>query len=98
MRSLHPATGGADDPCRPQREDAPVTTNITAQLKQTFEDMRIAPGFALFSCFVNGKPTAAIVSVYHDEQNGDFSIFPLFVAVTDDMRITDHDGQEPRPL
>ena len=49
--------------------------------------------FALFSCFVNGQPAPAIVAV---NPNGDeYNITPLFVAVTDDMILTDHDGQQP---
>ena len=46
--------------------------------------------FALFSCHVNGQPAAAIVAVTPDGDN--FTITPLFVSVTPDMILTDHDG------
>jgi hypothetical protein len=46
--------------------------------------------FALFSCFVNGEPAAAIVAV---NQDGDgYAITPLFVSVTPSLTLTDHDG------
>lgn len=47
--------------------------------------------FALFSCFVNGAPAAAIVAINQD--GGEYAITPLFVSVTDGMVLTDHDGQ-----
>ncbi|MFM8751317.1 hypothetical protein [Rhabdaerophilum sp.] len=47
--------------------------------------------FALFSCFVDGRPSAAIVAA---EQTGaEYVMSPLFVAVTPDMVLTDHDGR-----
>jgi hypothetical protein len=75
-----------------------MSTNITAAHKEAFE--ALASGrfgnFALFSCFVNGEPATAIVAVGRD---GDmFDIIPLFVSVTPDMRLTDHDGREPEKL
>ena len=74
------------------------TTNITSEVKEAFE--AIASGkhdnFALFSCFLDGKPTSAIVSVVDDGMGGQY-FSPLFVAVTDDIgpRLTDHDGIVP---
>lgn len=71
-------------------------TNITAQHQALFEALTSGQyrNFALFSCFVNGAPGAAIVAV---NRNGeDFLIEPLFVSVTDGMTITDHDGREPK--
>ena len=60
--------------------------------------------FALFSCFVNGVPASAIVAITPpaDEQGG-YLITPLFVTVTPDMVLTDHDGtpaemRHDRPL
>jgi hypothetical protein len=45
---------------------------------------------------VNGEPATAIVAVNWD---GDmYDIIPLFVSVTPDMRLTDHDGREPENL
>lgn len=51
--------------------------------------------FALFSCFLNGEPAAAIVAVTPpDCEAGEYLITPLFVSVTDTMLLTDHDGAE----
>jgi hypothetical protein len=47
--------------------------------------------FALFLCFVNGEPAAAIVAVHQD--GGNYAITPLFVSVTPSLILTDHDGQ-----
>jgi len=47
--------------------------------------------FALFSCFVGGEPASAIVAVNRDGE--DYTITPLFVAVTPGMVLTDHDGR-----
>ncbi|MFN9818544.1 MAG: hypothetical protein ACK56Y_11060 [Pseudanabaena sp.] len=47
--------------------------------------------FALFSCFVDGRPSAAIVAVTRDRE--DYVLSPLFVAVTPEMVLTDHDGR-----
>ena len=70
-------------------------TNITAQHQSAFEALTSGQfdNFALFSCFVNGAPGAAIVAVNQD--GGDYLIEPLFVSVTTGMRVTDHDGREP---
>lgn len=67
-------------------------TNITPEHCRAFEaltnsDMR---NFALFSCFVDGEPTAAIIAVNQD--GDDFVFTPLFVAVTPKMNLTDQDG------
>ena len=45
---------------------------------------------ALFSCFVNGEPAAAIVAINRD--GGNYAIRPLFVSVTPSLTLTDHDG------
>jgi len=71
------------------------TTNITKQLKGVFEAVRDPryTNIALFSCYVNGEATAAIVAVTRDD-NGDYLFTPLFVAVTPGMVLTDHDGKK----
>ena len=46
--------------------------------------------FALFSCFVKGEAAVAIVAV--NEAGGEYAMTPLFVSVTDQMVLTDHDG------
>jgi hypothetical protein len=68
------------------------STNITAHHKELFNALRgpTQQNFALFSCFVNGQPTSAIVIVNDDGYT--FTVVPLFVAITDGMVITDHDG------
>jgi hypothetical protein len=75
-----------------------MTTNITAEHRAAFEalvsdDYR---NFALFSCFVNGEPAAAIVAVNGDGE--DYTITPLFVSVTPALLLTDHDGTRSGPL
>ena len=70
-----------------------MTTNITADHRAAFEALVSGDyaNFALFSCFVNGEPAAAIVAV---NQDGDgYAITPLFVSVTPSLALTDHDGQ-----
>ena len=71
-------------------------TNITEKHRDAFN--AIASGrydnFCLFSCWVNGEPTSAICCVT-EEGNGEISIVPMFVAVTEGMKIIDHDGVEP---
>lgn len=69
-----------------------MTTHITDQHVSAFEALTSGEyrNFALFSCRVNGEPAAAIVAV--NEADGEFQITPLFVSVTPDMELTDHDG------
>lgn len=47
--------------------------------------------FALVSCFVNGEPASAIAVV--EETDGEVIIRPLFVSITDEMKLADHDGR-----
>lgn len=73
-----------------------MTTNITQAHRDAFEALRDGAfdNFALFSCFVDGKPAAAIVAINQDGE--EYNITPLFVSVTDTMALTDHDGQPSR--
>ena len=73
-------------------------TNITAEHRAVFEALTSGrfENFALFSCFVDGEPAAAIVAVNRDGE--DYSISPLFVALTPGMVLTDHDGHPCEPL
>ena len=70
-----------------------MTTNITADHRAAFEALVSGDyaNFALFSCFVNGEPAAAIVAVNRDGDG--YAITPLFVSVTPSLTLTDHDGQ-----
>jgi hypothetical protein len=70
-------------------------TNITAEHRAAFEGLTSGDdaNFALFSCFVNGAPAAAIVAVHQEGDN--YAIRPLFVSVTPSLSLTDHDGQTP---
>ena len=72
-----------------------MSTNITAEHRAAFEALASGAygNFALFSCFVNGAPATAIVAVNQD--GGDYLITPLFVSITENMVLTDHDGREP---
>ena len=69
-----------------------MTTNITADHRAAFEALVSGDyaNFALFSCFVNGEPAAAIVAVNRDGDG--YAITPLFVSVRS-LTLTDHDGQ-----
>ena len=72
-----------------------MSTHISPDHISAFEALtsgRFA-NFALFSCFVNGTPAAAIVSVTRtDDPNSEVQITPLFVSVTEAMMVTDHEG------
>lgn len=72
-----------------------MTTNITSLHQEQFAALRDPSydNFALFSCFVNGKPSTAIVAITSEGE--DFLVQPLFVAVTPDMVLRDHEDQEP---
>jgi hypothetical protein len=72
-----------------------MTTNITPKMQADFNALASGQydNFCLFSCFADGRPTAAICTV---EQKGEERIIkPLFIAVTDDMDLKDHDGTVP---
>jgi len=72
-----------------------MTTNITQAHRDAFEALRdsAVSNFALLSCFVNGEAASAIIAV---NRNGeDYVLTPLFVSVTDAMRLTDHEGRTP---
>ena len=75
-------------------QGAKPQTNITAEHKALFDAVTSGKydNFALFSCFVDGKPTSAIVSVVQDGE--EYNVTPLFVAVTADMVVTDHEGAQ----
>jgi hypothetical protein len=71
-----------------------MTTNITDDHKQAFEALISGQfnNFALFSCFVDGEPSSAIVAVVKEGE--EYTITPLFVAPTQKMILTDHDRLE----
>ena len=71
-------------------------THITPEHRRAFAALTSGDyeNFALFSCTVNGAPASAIVAVCAD--GGERLIHPLFVSVTPDMHLADHDGQAPR--
>lgn len=73
-------------------------TNITAEHRAAFEALTSDgfSNFALFSCFVNGEPAAAIVAINRDGE--EYIISPLFVSVTASLQLTDHDGHPCEPL
>ena len=73
-------------------------TNITAEHRAAFEALVSGDfeNFALFSCFVGGEPAAAIVAVNRD--GDDYTVSPLFVALTPGLILTDHDGRPCAPL
>jgi hypothetical protein len=71
-------------------------TNITPEHIHAFEAITSGryDNIALFSCFVNGHPAAAIVSVIRDGE-GNAQVTPIFVSVTAWTQVTDHDGIAP---
>ena len=73
-----------------------MTTTITADHRAAFEALTSGDyaDFALFSCFVNGEPAAAIIAVNRDGDG--YAFTPLFVSVTPSLTLTDHDGQPAR--
>jgi hypothetical protein len=73
-----------------------ASTNIAVPHHEAFNALTSGKysNFALFSCFVNGEPTSAIVAVTPDGAGG-FDIAPLFVSITPGMALTDHDGNQP---
>ena len=70
-------------------------THITPAHRRAFEALTSGryDNFALMSCTVNGAPASAIVAVTAD--GDDHLVHPLFVSVTPDMHLADHDGQAP---
>ena len=78
-----------------------MTTNITEEHRRVFEALTSGEhdNFALLSCFLGTEPAAAIVTVNRcppAEEGGEpeYVVSPLFVSVTPDMKLTDHDGRE----
>ena len=72
-----------------------MSTNIQPEHISAFEALtsREHGNFALFSCFLDGEPTVAIVAVTPPESDEhEYQITPLFVGVTERMVLVDHDG------
>lgn len=72
-----------------------MSTNITDAHRHAFNALVSGEydNFALFSCFVDGEPAAAITAV--NRVGDEYVLTPLFVSVTPGMALTDHDGREP---
>ena len=72
-------------------------TNITEQHRHAFEALTNGSyeNLALFSCFVNNEPASAIVSIQPPGVDGEdeYVVQPLFVSITSDMILTDHEGR-----
>ena len=78
-----------------------MTINITEEHRRAFKALTSGDydNFALFSCFCNDQPAAAIVAVNEcasvDEgRSPEFHTEPLFVSIVDGLVLTDHDGRE----
>ena len=71
---------------------AQATTNILPSHQKVYKALTSGDyqNFALFSCFIDGRPGCAIVAVNRDGE--EFDIVPLFVSVTPGMSLSDHDG------
>jgi len=75
-------------------------TNITSELRKDFDIVTCGAfreQLALVSCFVDGKPTAAICLTEISVDRETVELTPIFVRVTPDMVITDHDGNPTTP-
>lgn len=73
-----------------------MSTHICPEHISAFEALTSGEhdNFALFSCFLKGEPAVAIVAVTPPlKKGGEYQITPLFVGVTGDMVLTDHEGQ-----
>jgi hypothetical protein len=74
-----------------------MPTNITEEMRAAFNAVTSGrfDNFALFSCFLDGRPTAAITAV--NREGDEYTIKPLFVFVTDEImdRLADHDRRVP---
>ena len=78
-----------------------MTINIIQAHRRAFEALTgdEAGNFCLFSCFVSGRPAAAIAAVTvcpprEESSEPEYVISPLFISITDDMVLTDHDGRQ----
>lgn len=72
-----------------------MNSNIRPEHVSAFEALTSGEhdNFALFSCFLDGEPAVAIVTVTPPEiEDGEYQITPLFVGVTESMVLTDHGG------
>lgn len=72
-----------------------MSTNITKNHVSAFEALTSGTfdNFVLVSCFVDGAPAAAIAAITPPEtDDGEYTITPLFVSLTPEMVVTDHDG------
>ena len=76
----------------------PTQTNITPCHRNAFNALTSGKysNFALYSCFVDGAPAAAIVAINADGE--DYIVQPLFVSVTETMVLTNHEGRMPDSL
>ena len=78
-----------------------MSTHITEEHRHAFEALTSGryDNFALFSCFIDGSPGAAIVAVNprppaEEGAEREYAVQPLFVSVTPAMTLTNHDGAE----
>lgn len=72
-----------------------MSTNIRPEHISAFEALtsREHENFELFSCFLDGEPTVAIVAVTLPESDrNEHQITPRFVGITEGMVLADHDG------
>lgn len=70
-----------------------MTTNITPEMVRNFEALTSGQykNFALFSCFIDGRPGAAIVAITKGEGDS-YTVTPLFITIPEGVVLTDHDG------
>jgi hypothetical protein len=74
-------------------------TNITDEHKAMFKSLlNNEDGWCLLSCFISGAPTAAICRATRNEETDEVLVEPKFIAVSSNMKLTDHDGREPKDV
>ena len=76
-------------------------TNITGEHRNAFEALTSGHygNFALYSCFLDDQPTAAIVAITAHQRDGkdcetELHIEPVLVPIVDGLVLTDHDGRQ----
>ena len=76
-----------------------MASNITERHREAFNALMSGKydNFVLMSCYVNCDPAAAICAIRPSE-DGRFEVAPLFVSLTANMCLTDHEGVEPTPI
>lgn len=102
----HPSHGEPDTPIRiacagqgDADDDGPsyIEPWMAAAFRAVTHASETDEPFALLSCFMNGKPAVIIAGMH--QQGGSTHVLPLFMAVQQGMRFSEHapEDDEPEP-